>query len=145
MLHGRQVCTYFISHSDIFSVGVSEWIRLDGNPNIAKFGSKTGIYGEDSPKVDSTSAPVPEATTTDDITGLNVEEDYRWRTNLGVGDIIDAKDKTGTWYQVNTIETHVTIIRPAFLSWPMLRVRPIQQDLRKRKITTLKKKVIWTL
>jgi hypothetical protein len=79
---------------------------LDDNPRIARFGTKTGVYG-DSPKDQETPAASadmpPSLPNFDEITGLSQDEDYAWRTSLSVGDLVDAKDKTGNWYQVSML------------------------------------------
>jgi hypothetical protein len=87
---------------------------LDDNPRIAKFGTKTGVFG-DPPKDEETSTlVVPETAISssipniDEVTGLSQDEDYNWRTGLSVGDLVDAKDKTGNWYQVRFLLTPIS-------------------------------------
>ena len=79
-------------------LGNPEWLRLDDNPRLAKFGMKTGVYGDS--LQDQETPPAPSLPTVDEITGLSQDEDYNWRAALGVGNLVDAKDKTGNWYQV---------------------------------------------
>jgi hypothetical protein len=77
---------------------------LEDNPRIAQFGTKTGVYSDGAPPVVATSPPVTTASTSSEsnlpISGLSLEEDYKWRIGLSVGTFVDAKDKNGNWYQV---------------------------------------------
>jgi hypothetical protein len=81
-------------------IGLTEWLRLEDNPRIAKFGTKTGVYSDPQPEAES-APPLSTISESNPITGLSLEDDYNWRIGLSVGAFVDAKDKNGNWYQVS--------------------------------------------
>jgi hypothetical protein len=73
----------------------NEWVSLENSTRLAPYGSKT----------DATAAPQATQGTVA-APPLQVAElgDGAWRHELSVGDLVDAQDKSGMWFQVSHIQ-----------------------------------------
>ena len=89
-----------------WSTGMQEWLSLEERPlRIAKFGVMTDAMSTNGGAVPTAppgigmsayaqTSPAPPAAP------LLSEADMAWRLGLRAGDLLDAKDKSGVWYQV---------------------------------------------
>ena len=78
---------------------MQEWISIDDSSRMAAFGTKTC----EDPSLAATlaeSSAVPTAPTPPIETSyLSREEEDAWRESLGIGSLIDARDRSGGWFQ----------------------------------------------
>lgn len=91
-----------------WSTGVHEWVSLDSG-RVAQFNTKSGV---DLSEIDTPDPlPTPHSNTSVGATGTAISEGVQnallitaesriWRGGLKAGDLIDARDKSGFWYQV---------------------------------------------
>jgi hypothetical protein len=89
-----------------WSTGINEWVSLDSG-RFAKFGTKSGVGDDNDAPVPIT--PPPSVAVTGGAaagtqnTPVMTAEGKAWREGLKAGDLIDARDKSGFWYQVHSI------------------------------------------
>ena len=93
-----------------WSTGVQEWLSIETSAHrIARFGSKSGVdpYGGAEPPSSSETTGAAAGASDNGATGAGTgsgaslsTEEVLWRENLRAGDLIDARDKSGFWYQV---------------------------------------------